>query len=211
MEAVFDWFTELVSASPLTYLLVLVLTMADVTGLIPAEAVVTTATLVAVRGSLLLPGVGLASVAGVAAGDTLLFLLGRRVGARVAGRLFRGERAQERLRWAERQMSRHGAVIVVAGRWLPMGRTVTVFAAGALELPWRRFAVADSVAIALWAGYYIGVTVALGRAFLGKPWLTLVVSLGIATAAGVVAEGLRRRHVRRRLARGRGGREGDAD
>lgn len=188
----FDWLTGLVSASPLTYLVVLGLTVADVVGLLPAEAVVTTATLLAMEGRLLLVGVGLASVTGVALGDTMLYVLGRRLGTRLASRLFRSNAARERLRWARRQVSRRGAVIIIVGRWLPMGRTVTIFAAGTLDLPWRRFAIGDAVAITLWAGYYIGVTAFLGQALTGNTWLPLVLSLAIAAVVGAIAEGVRR-------------------
>lgn len=121
---VFDWLTGLVSASPLTYLLVLGLAVADIVGIVPAETVITAATLLAMEGRLLIVGVGLTSVAGVAAGDTLLYVLGSRLGNRLASRLFRSDRARERLDWARRQMSQRGAVIIIGGRWLPMGRTL---------------------------------------------------------------------------------------
>lgn len=197
----FGWLDAFVSDAPLTYLIVLGLSMADITGLIPAEAVTTAATLLALEGQLLVAGVGVAGAAGVALGDIILYLLGRKVGNRLAPRIFRSDTAKERLHWAERQMDRHGGVIIIAGRFLPMGRTATIFAAGTLELPWQRCALADAVAITIWAGYYVGMPVLLGRSLPGSTWMSLLLSLGIATLVGVLAEAIRRYVLRRRRAR----------
>lgn len=188
----FGWLNELISASPLAYLVLVGLSIADISGLVPAETVIATATLLAIDGELSLPAVCLAAVSGVGIGDTILYALGRTVGGRLAPRVFRSDSARERLHWAQQRMQRHGGVIIIAGRFLPMGRTATIFAAGTLGLSRMRCAAADGVAIALWASYYIGVTVVLGRSLHGNVWLALLLSIGIALVVGFVAEAVRR-------------------
>lgn len=51
---------------------------------------------------------------------------------------------------------------------------------------------ADVVAVTLWTGYWVGVTAITGETFSGKPWLSLVLSLGVAAVVGVAAEAVRR-------------------
>lgn len=201
----FDWLNSFVADSPLTYLLVAGLAVADIVGVFPSETVVVTASLLAVDGKLSLIAVGVAAFAGAVAGDNLLYLLGRRVGDRLTAWLFRGERARERLDWARRRMHEHGTAIVIAGRFVPMGRTATMFAAGTLRVPWRRFIVADLIAVALWGAYWVGMPAVAGEAFSGRQWLTVLLAIGIGTVIGTAAEVVRR-FLERRRSRRRNGR-----
>lgn len=194
----FGWLNGVVADSPLTYLVIAGLAMADIVGFVPAETVIVTATLLALGGGLYLAGVGASAAAGAFAGDCILYLLGQRLGGKVTDRLFRGRTARDRLEWARRQMQRHGSVILPAARFVPMGRTAVVFAAGTLELEWRKFVVADVVGVVLWSAYWVGFTAVTGESFSGKPWLTLVISLGVGAALGGAAELIRRYMERRR-------------
>jgi membrane protein DedA with SNARE-associated domain len=104
-----------------------------------------------------------------------------------------GERAQLRFGWAREQLRRRGAVIVLVARFVPGGRTAVTFTAGVVKLPWgTRFAPFSALAAVTWSVYaallgYLG-----GRAFENRPWLGLLVALGLAFAIGGVAEGVRR-------------------
>lgn len=194
----FDWLTQLVSGSPVSYLVVMLSAGSDVLfPPIPSETIVITAGIVAARGALaiwlIVPGVAL----GAMIGDNVCFLLGAKIGDPVAERLLRGEKGRDALRWAEQAIARHGAMVVVAGRFIPGGRTASTLAAGTLGMPWRRFIVADLAAATLWALYtsllgYVG-----GETFRHALWKPLAFSLGAAAAVALAVEGWRRLQRRR--------------
>ena len=195
---VFDWLTEEVSHSSLTYVAVFFAAGADVLlPLIPSETMVITAAVLAAQGDLLIVVIVPAVALGAFLGDNVSYLLGRRVGDPVARRLFRGEKGQARLDWAERAIQRRGAVLIAVGRFIPGGRTATTFAAGTLEMPYRRFVVADAVAAAIWAVYVSALGYLGGEAFNESLWLPLAASLGCAMAVGLGFEAWRRIQKRR--------------
>src|SRR5215216_6218161 len=133
-------------ASPLTYLAVLGACALDaVLPIVPSEAVVIAASILATRGELSIWLVTVAAAAGGFLGDTASYVLGRTAGASAARRLFRSPKAKRRLDWAGDALDRHGATIIVVARFVPGGRTATTFTAGTVRLPWPRFAAADAV------------------------------------------------------------------
>ncbi len=196
----FDWLTHQISDSPWTYLVVFLAAGGDVLlPLIPSETVVITAGVVAAKGGLSLWLLLPVTMAGAIVGDNLAYWLGRRAGDPVLHRLMGGEQGQVRLRWAERAMRRHGAVVLIAARFIPGGRTVSTLAAGTLELPWRIMLAADAVAALLWALYvsllgYLG-----GEAFRRSSWKPIAVALAGALLVSLLAELWRRRQRRRGL------------
>lgn len=196
-----DFLSGWVTNSPTTYLVILALAVADIIGIVPAETVLVTAVVLALQGPLWVAGVALAAIVGAIIGDNVLYFLGRKVGPPLIGRVFRSERSKERLDWARRNMHRHRVLVIVAGRFLPGGRTVVMFAAGLLNVPWRRFVVPEVLAVLLWATYYVCVPVLFGDQLAG--WATIVLALGVAVVVGGVAELVRRYTERRSSAAGR--------
>lgn len=198
----FTDFSHLVAdASGWAYLIVLTFAVVDaLLPIVPSEASVITAGVVAAGGDLLLPVVITAAGVGAFAGDNLAYLLGRRFGHRVEARFLRGPKAQRRVQWTQRQLNERGGEIVLVARFIPGGRTAVTLSAGTLAFPWRRFAMYDAIAAVVWALYasllgYFG-----GRAFEHEPWKGLVLAFAIAlTAAGSVELV---RWLRRRAARG---------
>lgn len=189
----FDWLTEAVSNGPVAYLVVLLASGGDVLfPPVPSESIVVTAGVVAAQGDLSILLVIPTAAAGALIGDNLAYLLGRRIGDPVADRLFRGEARRARLEWAERAVERHGGVLVVIGRFIPGGRTASTFAAGTLDMPWRRFIAADLVAVVLWATFASMLGFAGGSTFEDSTGLSLLASLGVATLIGLGIEGYRR-------------------
>src|SRR4051812_1826714 len=189
----FDWLKEAVSGSAVTYLVVFGAAMADVLiPLVPSETIVITAGVLAAGGDLSIWLLVPAAALGAIAGDNACYWLGRRFGDSVTKRVFRGEKGAQRLRWSQSAVRRHGAVLVIVGRFIPGGRTASTFACGTLEMRWRRFIVADVVAGLMWALYsallgYVG-----GRTFEDSGWKPFAVSLGIAALVGVAIEVWRR-------------------
>lgn len=172
------------------YLLIAMLAAADITVLVPADAVIIAAVVLALHGPLLVPVIAAAAVAGAVTGDNLLYVLGRRAGPLMVDRLFRSERSKRRLARAREQMNRHHRLLIVAGRFVPVGRTATMLAAGLLHVPWCRFIVPEVVAVLLWAAYTVLTPVAFGDAVPG--WGALLLSFGVALLLAGAAELARR-------------------
>lgn len=193
-----SFITHFVTASPATYAIVFGVVAVD--ALLPfaqAEAVVITAAVLAAQGDLLIwllvPVVALAGFTG----DNASYLLGRALGCRIVGRLSRSERWEQRIEHAQAGIRDHGRLVIVVGRFLPVGRTLTTFAAGTLEMPWGRFAIADAIAAVSWALYATMLGYAGGSSFEHSLWKPLVFALGIAVLLGLAIEAYRRVQKRR--------------
>ena len=202
----FDWLNQ-VQASPLTYLAVLGACALDaVLPIVPSEAVVIAASILATKGELSIWLIALAAAAGGFLGDTGSYVLGRTAGAAAARRLFRSPKAKDRLTWAEKVLDRHGATIIVVARFVPGGRTATTFTAGMVRLPWPRFAVADAVGATLWAAYAAGLGYLGGETFERRPLYAFLFGLGLALLIALVVEAARRLRQRRTAGRETAGR-----
>lgn len=193
-----DRITDYVSGNPLTYGVVFAVSGIDAFfPLVPSETVVIAAGTLAASGDLLLYFVIPAAALGAFAGDNFSYALGTVFGERAAKRLFSGEKGRRRLRRAERLLERYGAIVIIAARFIPGGRTATTFAAGTLDLSWGRFVLYDSIAAAVW-GTYAGMIGYLGgSAFSADLWKALALGFGIALAVAAAIEALRRLRARR--------------
>ncbi|MBV8481076.1 MAG: VTT domain-containing protein [Actinobacteria bacterium] len=176
------------SASPATYAVVFAVVAVD--ALLPfvqAEAVVITAAVLAAQGHLLVWLVAAVAAAGGFAGDNAAYLLGNQVGCRLAGRVV----SKRRLQRAERGIRARGATLVLIARFIPVGRTATTLAAGTLDMPWRRFLIADAIAATLWAAYATALGYLGGSSFSHNLWKPLLFALALAAVLAGAAEGYR--------------------
>jgi len=181
------------------YLLVFGLAYADVLfPLLPSETTVITAGVLSSAGDMHLSLVILSGGAGAIAGDNTAYLLGHYFEVPLRRRFFSGEQAQERIRWAERQINERGGQLIVLGRFIPGGRTVVSFASGWLDMRWRRFIAFDLVAGVVWASYAALLGYFGGKAFEHAPWKGLLLAFGIALAVTGAVEGVRWLRRRRR-------------
>jgi membrane protein DedA with SNARE-associated domain len=186
---VFDWLLEFVGGSTWAYFAIFGIVGVDAFfPLVPGETSVITGGIVASNDELHISLVFLAGMAGAVAGDNISYLLGRRFDGWAQRKLFKSEKAQERRRWACRQLSERGSVIIVASRFLPGGRTAVTFSSGALDYPWRRFIAADLVAGALWAGFAAGLGWFGGKSFEESLWKPLAVAAVAAVVVAVLGE-----------------------
>jgi len=180
---VFEFLRSEIASEPTSYLVLVVLVALDgIFPLVPAEIVVMSAALLSFQGQLELWLVFLAGLAGALAGDNLVYLLGKTIGEPAVDKLATSEKVRRRLRWARFELCRHGPTLVVAGRFLPGGRTATNFVSGAVDLSWRRFLPADLVAGALSIGYLVALAY-LGGQFFRNHFLP---SLGLSIAFGLL-------------------------
>jgi membrane-associated protein len=192
---------DLVSSSPWTYAAILVVSALDaVLPIVPSEATVISAGVLAGAGDLQLGLVVAAGAAGAYAGDTSAYGLGRRFQDRLGGAIFRGVRGRRRRAWARRTLQRHGGQLILGSRFIPGGRTATMVTAGLLRMRWARFSAFAGAAAMVWASYaallgYLG-----GRAFEDNPIVGLLVGFAVAVGIVVAVEAGRRVYAKSRPA-----------
>jgi membrane-associated protein len=195
---VFEEVTDRISGSPFTYAILFAAAALDVVfPVIPSEASVITAGVLAGRGDLILPVVIVAGALGAILGDNISYGIGRFAGGWVTRTFFSGER-KKRLDWAQRSLDERGGYLIVIGRFIPGGRTAITLGAGLLGMPWRRFIAFDVVAGFVWASYAALLGYFGGRTFQEEPWKGLI--LAFAVAFGVVVAVEMTRWLRKRRA-----------
>lgn len=193
----FDSFLDLASGSPWTYAVILAVAALDaVIPLVPSEATVISAGVLAGAGDLQLGFVIAAGALGAFAGDTSAYWLGRRFDRRLGRLVFRGEKGARRKAWAEQTLAEYGGPLIFGARFIPGGRTAVTVTAGVVRMRWARFAAFAAAAAIGWATYaallgYLG-----GRAFENPLW-GLVLGFGIAVVTFLVVELARRVRGRR--------------
>jgi membrane-associated protein len=184
---VFQSFVDAVSGSPWTYALVFAVAALDAFfPVVPSEATVITAGVLAGHGDLRLELIIPAAAIGAVCGDNVSFWVGRILGERIAEKVFKGERRRH-LDRAHRMLEERGGYLIVIGRFIPGGRTAVTFAAGSLDWRWRRFIVFDLAAGIVWASYAALLGYFGGKTFEDSPWKGLLVAFAI---AGLVTGGI---------------------
>jgi membrane-associated protein len=184
---VFHEFTQLVAdASGWAYLIIFLFAFLDaLVPIVPSETAVITAGVVAASGDLSLGLIIPAAAAGAFLGDNTAYLIGRRFGGRATERFFSGEKAKQRLGWAEEQLRERGGELIVIARFIPGGRPAVTLSAGTLRYPWRRFVVFDAAAALVWASYAALLGYYGGRTFESFWGLALALTTAFAIAGGV--------------------------
>ncbi len=114
---------------------------------VPGEVAAILGGVLAGRGRVPYAAAAAAAIAGAWAGDSIGFLLGRKLG----GARFLKRRRQH---WAQARtwLKRKGGIAIFLARFTPFLRTVMPSAAGAAKMPYLRFLSWDLAAGALWGG-----------------------------------------------------------
>ncbi len=98
----------------------------------------------------------LVGLAGILAGDSVIYWVGRRLGARIAEfRLLRRLVPPEKLQEVERRIRRSGNVVVVIARYLPGLRAPTYFTVGHSRMPYWEFLLFDGLAALISAPLWV--------------------------------------------------------
>lgn len=167
---------------------------------LPEDVALITGGYLAYKGQADLGWMMVVSFAGILAGDSLIFWLGR-LGRRAEGiGLLRRHLTPERIAKVEAQFERRGPILVAIARFLPGIRAATYFVAGGARMPFGRFLLYDGIAALLSAPIFVF----LGHRFGGQirrvvGWAEQFHSwLLLAMAAAVLVLVLRWLHVRRK-------------
>jgi len=206
LTSIFDWatslidsLTRLVTDTPVTYLVIFATAAVDpVFPVLPSEAVITTAAVLAGQGKLTVVWIILAAALGAFIGDNVTYWIGRAAGRPLMERVLRGNTAQ--LQAIEEQFAERGGTFVIVGRFVPGGRTAVGIGAGVLHFPWPQYLAYEAMAAGVWAVQaalpgFIG-----GTLIQDQPWLAMVIGFGLsALLAGGAAIVQRRRNRLRAL------------
>jgi membrane protein DedA with SNARE-associated domain len=158
--------------------------------LVPSEATVIAAGVLAGSGDLNILLVILAGASGALCGDNVSYWAGRIFGERLAERVFTGNRRRHYDR-AHRLVEERGGYIILVARFIPLGRTAATFACGSLDWPWHRFIRYDAVAATIWASYAALLGYFGGKTFEHSPFKAFLVAFGIALLVTAAVEAVR--------------------
>lgn len=159
---------------------------------VPTGAAVSAATAVAFhQHSIIVAAVVVTGAAAAYVGDAITYVVCR----------FGGEQLARRLRWlssgqrldglAGRLRDRQVSVLLVS-RLLPGGRIPVLLTIALTGLDWRRFALANMPACALWSLVYGSVGV-LGGSIFPEPWQGVLVALAVVLVITQITRVIRRR------------------
>ncbi|WP_052492380.1 DedA family protein [Leucobacter komagatae] len=211
--SVWEWVTNAIETFALTtvespWVLLVVLALCIIDAIfppVPSESVIIAiATVVVADHPNTLWLLGAIAAVGAFTGDQMVYWIGRRLGARNP-KWLSGRRAQRTLNWAKRAIMRSGPILIMTGRFIPVGRTAVNLAAGTTRYPAWKFTIAAAFAAVFWAAYSIAIGAIFGNIFGSHPLLALMLGLVTAFAIGLLVEFIskrigRRVHARRMVA-----------
>lgn len=97
-------------------------------------------------------------------------------------------RVRRTMAWAARQLDKRGAVIIVAARYIPVGRVAVNITAGATRFPRWLFVILDAVAAVSWAAYSIAIGTIAGQWLSDNPLLAMAVAVTGGVLLGLLLE-----------------------
>jgi membrane protein DedA with SNARE-associated domain len=153
MLGIDDW---LVSLPPLTIFLVVgaIILMESMGVPLPGEITLISASLLAATGAINIWGVAIAASIGAIIGDSIGYAIGRRGGRPLLerfGRRFPKHFGPSHLARAERTFAKWGVWAVFFGRFVALLRILAGPLAGALQVPYRKFLIANATGGIVWA------------------------------------------------------------
>ncbi|NYI68704.1 DedA family protein [Spelaeicoccus albus] len=157
---------------------------------VPSEIlVVAAASLAATVGHPNLPVVMICAAVGAAAGDLAAYAIGRFSGLQ---RLRRWSKIEALLDRTADGLEHRTVSALLTARFIPVGRIVANFGAGALGLTLRRFVPIVAFSAACWAVYTTVIGISVGPWLSDKPLLGIAVAVGLALVVGAVIDKLTR-------------------
>lgn len=158
---------------------------------LPGEIVLVSAALLSSRHELAVSPlwIAVAGSTGAIVGDSIGYAIGRRFGTGLfdrLGRRFPKHFGRRNVAFAERVFTRWGVLAVFFGRFIALLRIFAGPLAGALNMPYPRFLVANALGGIVWAGGTTYLVYSLG--IVAETWLSRFSYIGLAAAvvAGLV-------------------------
>lgn len=201
MEAWFDPFMRFAD-SPWSYLLVFGMAFVDVLApIVPSEtSLIACGVFATVAGSPNLFVLILAGAAGAFLGDNTAYAIGRWAEPFATRHMLSGERGKRARKRAEHWLDEYGGMMIIAGRYIPGGRTAIALTAGIVDYPWSTFRKFTVIGALTWSTYAVLLGYWGGSAFEDNPLKAIIAGL-IAAAAMTLLIELVRQVVSRRKKR----------
>ena len=139
----------------------------------------------------------LAAAVGALAGDLVAYTIGARLPLRRVPFL-RGRQVQAAFTWADRAFLARPAPLIIAARYIPVGRVAVNMTAGSSRFPLRRFTPLAVVAALTGAAYSTARGIGAGAWLHGNPVLAVVIGVTVGAAAGLGIDWVLRRVLRAR-------------
>jgi membrane-associated protein len=190
---------DALTGSPWLYPAVFALVVGDAfLVVLPSETVVVAlGALAGATGSPLLAILIPVAALGAIVGDSLCYLIGRRVGIdRWAWQ--RRPHIAAALTRTRATVLRRPAVLIFTARYIPFARIAVNLSAGASGLRWRRFVPLSAAAGVGWALYNTGVGLLFGAALPQQPLLAIALSVVVAVVVGFTVDAVISRITARR-------------
>jgi membrane protein DedA with SNARE-associated domain len=124
---------------------------------------------------------------GAFVGDNIAYSIGRHT---VLARLpaSRNAKIRSTMRWAERELDRRGAMIIIAARYVPVGRVAANLTAGATRFTRPRFVLLTAIAAVSWAAYSVALGALAGTWMKDNPLLGATIAVAVAVAFGALID-----------------------
>lgn len=155
---------------------------------LPGDSLLIAAGVFASQGKLPLLGVIIVGALAAIGGDSLAYLIGRKLGRRVFMNKNSLMFSPSRLRKAEKYYTNYGSLTVLVAHYMPFIRTVSPLLGGVAKMPYSKFLAFDGLGDTSWA-----IVLSLAGFFLGKKFPTIdhyvlyAVGLVIVLSAGPTA------------------------
>jgi membrane protein DedA with SNARE-associated domain len=194
-----DAFLDAFAGSPWLFPALFVLVVGDAfLVVLPSETVVVAlAALAGATGAPSLWALIPVAAAGAIVGDSLCYLIGRRVGIDRWG-WQRRPRIAAALSRTRATVLQRTAVLIFTARYIPFARIAVNLSAGAAQVPYRRYLPLSGAAGVGWALYNTGIGLIFGTALPSQPVLAIALSVVVAIVLGLTVDLLIRRRSTRR-------------
>lgn len=143
---------------------------------------------------------GAVAAAGAFTGDQIAYSLGRRLPLHDM-RMMQGRRQKRALAWADKALADRGAALIIAARYVPVGRVAVNMTAGAVGFSRARFTVLAAIAAVSWSIYSVALGIGAGVVLGENTLLAVVVGVAGGLALGFVIDPVIQWFIRRRLGR----------
>ncbi|MGG5171937.1 DedA family protein [Pseudarthrobacter sp. J1738] len=124
---------------------------------------------------------------GAFAGDNIAYQLGQSIGT-TRWRWMRTHRLQNGFHWAQRELNRRPASLILVARFIPIGRVVVNLVAGATGFKRQRFVLLTVISAVVWSTYSVALGMFFGQWFASNHLLGVVVAIIGAVVLGLVID-----------------------
>ncbi|WP_293694482.1 VTT domain-containing protein [uncultured Agrococcus sp.] len=197
MEAWTD-FIPMLTSSP--WLLAVIIAVCIIDGFfppVPSESTVVAAlaAVIATGGTpFWIAAIVVVAAVGAIVGDSIAYALGRRVGVdRFAW--MRGPKVRRTIEWITGRMHSTPAVLLLVGRYIPVGRVAVNSVAGVAGVRYRKFLLLSIMAGSFWAIMCL-VIASASAAWLADPFWSAVFAVVFMMALGILIDFIARRRMR---------------